>query len=1204
MTGPSAKIPGALLRSGSKSYEETPDLIFPTAASAAIPATHSLSDVAETVGAGVPSDPTIAATGALISSVSSGGTNFDVATFLGAGRYYSNGITGQGTKTANLEAGHIWNGHSSLQHVTNYFASSSTWSNGSTTALYDRHATWVGMVIGGRQATNGTLQQQGIAYGTDLLSRAIATSWSSPAYASSFNISETTYRAAFTNSFALADVVNSSFGYSDPSGSDELTRFTDAVALSNPTVTYVVSAGNSGPGTNTVGAPGSGYNTITVGALGSANTYNSIASFSSRAPQDFLTYTGSTTASALVIAGVRAAVDISAPGASISSAYFGGQSGGNNPTLTNSAAWATNANTYTSVDGTSFSSPIVAGGVSLMASAAKSSASLSNNTEARQSVVLKSLLLTGADKTAGWSNGQSTTNGVVTTTQSLDWGVGAGRMNLDRTFDLQLSGQRGVAGTNTGSLGAVLPSGWDFGAARLGITNSYLIDGRLAAGTTFTTTVSWLRQVSYSLGNSLNPITATDRAQADLNLSLWQLGVDDTFEAVVAQSVSLYNVVEHLSFSLPSTGYYGLRVGYATNTFDLTGAWGSGNNLQAYGLAWSGTGIAGDQVAFTMQTNRLNAIRLERNNLPPYAGVINNGTNEVQLYANGGSFGNTPGAAAFQTLTTSGNGNTGTARPLQVGDTFTITAYAATNPSSGGRLGISFRDSTNYTDFFSSTDSATEIRLQLDGSGNWKIYEGGTETMSSGSGPGSDRTLVVKITSSTTFDAQVGGTWYYNFTMGAGGGLVDSFALYSFGDANPDTYWKNGMIEDSGSVQLGYALGSANSRVYSGNVFTPGVITDGLAATSNVTVRTNDVYVGGDAGSQVNLVFSNNYSGTTTVNSNAVLELQHANALGATNAGTTVTAGGALKLYSVSGISFVAESVTLNGTGVGNANGAMRNVGGNNVWNGAITLGSNARIDADTAGGAGSLTLAGGISGGSNVLFVGAGGGTNGGHVLISGSLGGTGANHQGAVTSLYKDGSGSLTLTGANTFTGAVRIAAGILSVAGTGGSASMASASAVRVDSGATLLLSSSHQISDTAAVTLSGGTIRRGGSAAEVFGNLNVTQASFLDFGIGSSGTLTFGLYTPSALLTVNNFLPGNTLVFGSDLTSVINNGSLFSFSNGFNSSWSGGMFTITAIPEPASLLAALPLLACLSFAYFRDRVSAAGRGFTKPQQFRGI
>jgi hypothetical protein len=55
--------------------------------------------------------------------------------------------------------------------------------------------------------------------------------------------------------------------------------------------------------------------------------------------------------------------------------------------------------------------------------------------------------------------------------------------------------------------------------------------------------------------------------------------------------------------------------------------------------------------------------------------------------------------------------------------------------------------------------------------------------MTSSSGAGADRTLVVKITSSTTFDAQIGGTWYYNFTMGAGGGLVDSFALYTFGDS-------------------------------------------------------------------------------------------------------------------------------------------------------------------------------------------------------------------------------------------------------------------------------------------------------------------------------------------------------------------------------------------------------------------------------------
>ena len=80
-------------------------------------------------------------------------------------------------------------------------------------------------------------------------------------------------------------------------------------------------------------------------------------------------------------------------------------------------------------------------------------------------------------------------------------------------------------------------------------------------------------------------------------------------------------------------------------------------------------------VTYTMQTGNFNTTRTERNNNPPYAGASNNGNNEVQLWANGGSFNNTPGAAIFQTFTTTGNGNTGTTRALQVGDTFTITAW-------------------------------------------------------------------------------------------------------------------------------------------------------------------------------------------------------------------------------------------------------------------------------------------------------------------------------------------------------------------------------------------------------------------------------------------------------------------------------------------------------------------------------------------------
>ncbi len=148
------------------------------------------------------------------------------------------------------------------------------------------------------------------------------------------------------------------------------------------------------------------------------------------------------------------------------------------------------------------------------------------------------------------------------------------------------------------------------------------------------------------------------------------------------------------------------------------------------------------------------------------------------------------------------------------------------------------------------------------------------------------------------------------------------------------------------------------------------------------------------------------------------------------------------------------------------------------------------------------------------------------------------------------------------------------------------------------ATLLISQSGQVSDTAVVTLSGGTVRRGGAnASEAFGNLNVTSASTLDFGTGglSAGAYEFRFanYTSSALLTVVNFLPGSRLQFlasGFNSELLPTGGNLsntnFSFSNGFTTSSGDGYFTITAIPEPSTYAAAAGLLALLL-------VSAAGR-----------
>ena len=190
----------------------------------------------------------------------------------------------------------------------------------------------------------------------------------------------------------------------------------------------------------------------------------------------------------------------------------------------------------------------------------------------------------------------------------------------------------------------------------------------------------------------------------------------------------------------------------------------------------------------------------------------------------------------------------------------------------------------------------------------------------------------------------------------------------------------------------------------------------------------------------------------------------------------------------------------------------------------------------------------------------------------ISGLLTGSGG--------VAKTGAGQLLLTASNNFTGEVDVQGGVLELASASGF-SAGSTTNVLVATNAVLLLSQSDQVNNSATVSLSGGTIQRGSDVSEVFGSLSLTEDSFLDFGTGTAGTLSFGAYTPSALLTVQNFGVGNTLTFGSDLTGSINDGGLFAFDNGFNSSWNGGTstFTITAIPEPSTVLAAAGLLAVM-------------------------
>ncbi|MEI8033822.1 MAG: MBG domain-containing protein, partial [Chlorobiaceae bacterium] len=111
---------------------------------------------------------------------------------------------------------------------------------------------------------------------------------------------------------------------------------------------------------------------------------------------------------------------------------------------------------------------------------------------------------------------------------------------------------------------------------------------------------------------------------------------------------------------------------------------------------------------------------------------------------------------------------------------------------------------------------------------------------------------------------------------------------------------------------------------------------------------------------------TNSYTGLTTI-STGVLRAMNNQALGATAGGVTVSDGATLELSG--GITIGSETLTLSGSGVGN-NGALRNVGGSNSYQGAITLAGTTSIISDSGT---TLTLSGGIDGSKALSIAGSG---------------------------------------------------------------------------------------------------------------------------------------------------------------------------------------------------------------------------------------
>jgi autotransporter-associated beta strand protein len=467
-----------------------------------------------------------------------------------------------------------------------------------------------------------------------------------------------------------------------------------------------------------------------------------------------------------------------------------------------------------------------------------------------------------------------------------------------------------------------------------------------------------------------------------------------------------------------------------------------------------------------------------------------------------------------------------------------------------------------------------------------------------------------------------------NDALGTGGFTINAGTFASdSGTARTIT----NAITMGGNVQFGAPLGTG-ALTFTNNNINLGAATRTFTVINTTTFWGGITNTGGltkEGAGTLNLYASNSYDGVTTVKA-GLLRAAAPTSLGSTVGGTVVEAGGQLRLEAVT---IGNEALTISGTGTGISDGALRAGSGTSTFGGKVTLGADARVFA--GGGLGlifDVTTNEAIDLGANTLtFVNAGtiavndaivgtGGiikTNSGTLTMSASnsyigatdirsgrltLSGNGRLGSGAITisninagtlelavtgtnvmanNISGDGvlvssAGETRLTASNNFTGATAVTGGVLNLNSSAGS-SLGSTASVSVTN-ATLLVSQSNQVNDSAAVTLSGGTIAKGsGAISETFGGLALSANSTLDFGSGT-GNFTFATYNPSTfVLKFDNFNVGNSLT----VTTGTFSASEFNFNSfGYSQTASPvGGFTITAIPEPSTVAAAIGLVGVL-------------------------
>ena len=469
--------------------------------------------------------------------------------------------------------------------------------------------------------------------------------------------------------------------------------------------------------------------------------------------------------------------------------------------------------------------------------------------------------------------------------------------------------------------------------------------------------------------------------------------------------------------------------------------------------------------------------------------------------------------------------------------------------------------------------SAADVTLTgtLSGSGNLTLGGNGTNnnsvnvtfaannmtsgTITMGSGNGTPR-LKNTASSSSAVDwvfqngsTEVSGTW--NFGSFGGTGNFNAFnnnsgtTLYSIGGSNHDAEY-SGVLSANGTGQVLSILkiGTGSQAFYGNNTYT-----------GTTTVQNGSLIAG------------------ATVNSGAASAFGNASSAIALGDATTISSGTAMNPKLLIGGAYTmgrAITVGANNNALGNA-GTTFTIGGStansSTFSGVTTLNQSLSVTQVVGG---TLNLTGNITGGSagtkTLTF------NNVGAVAQSTGVigGGTGT------IAVIQAGSGTTTLSGTNTYTGATTVAAGRLALSSTG---SINSASALTVSNGA------AFDVSAKGAYTMGTGgtTIGIGATTAGLFDGSNTTAVTLgnalaLNFGTASLGATSYNLFDYASQtgdfsgITLTGAITGSLTLTSTDTWTGTAGGYDFSFSEATG--------VLSVVPEPsAALLGGLGLLGLL-------------------------